>query len=394
MTTNFTVTQIGGYNADVDDILMRREYFSDGTLFTWGSNSQGQLGSGAAITVSRSSPGTTAGGGINWKQVACGYSFGAAIKTDGTLWTWGANASGQLGDNSAVSKLSPVTTAGGGTNWKQTACGYFHTAAIKTDGTLWTWGSNNRGQLGANLATNVSRSSPATTAGAGANWRQVAACTYATFAIKTDGTLWAWGNNNGGQLGDNTIVNKSSPVTTAGGGTNWKQVACAYNHTTAIKTDGTLWTWGGNAFGQLGDNTTTPRSSPATTAGAGTDWKQVACGSFYTAAVKTDGTLWTWGGNSSGQLGANLTTTVSRSSPGTTAGGGTNWKQVACGYRTASAVKADGTLWTWGRNDLGQLGDSTQTDRSSPGLTAGGGTNWKQNSAGGKFVAATTDLTV
>ena len=303
----------------------------------------------------------------------------------GMLWTCGYNLRGPLGDGTTTNRSSPVTTAGGGTNWKQVACGSEHTSAIKTDGTLWTWGYNIRGPLGD--GTTTSRTSPGTTAGGGTNWKQVACGSEHTAAIKTDGTLWTCGTNYGGQLGDGTTTSRSSPGTTAGGGTNWKQVAGGMGHTAAIKTDGTLWTWGDNPYGQLGDGTTTFRASPGTTAGGGTNWKQVACGANHTAAIKTDGTLWTWGYNNYfGHLGDG--TTTNRSSPGTTAGGGTNWKQVAGGFYYTAAIKTDGTLWTWGRDNYGQLGDGTTTTRSSPVTTAGGGTNWKQVAGGLYHTAA------
>ena len=173
MATGFTFTQSDNRLADIDDILIRRELFNDGTLWTWGSDSYARLGNN--ISGRKSSPTTTAGGGTNWKHVACGESHGAAIKTDGTLWTWGYNSSGGLGDNTVVTKTSPVTTAGGGTNWKQVACGYKHTAAVKTDGTLWSCGYNTNGELGDN--TNVAKSSPVTTISGGTIWKQVA-CGY------------------------------------------------------------------------------------------------------------------------------------------------------------------------------------------------------------------------
>ena len=308
-------------------------------LWTWGSSSSGQLGDGT--TIDKSSPVTTVAGGTNWKQVAGGPAHTAAVKTDGTLWTWGSNGSGQLGDGTTSSRLSPATTAGGGTNWKQIACGHAHTAAIKTDGTLWACGYNGSGQLGD--GTIVNKSSPVTTSGGGTNWKQVAGGGYHTAAIKTDGTLWTCGSNSSGQLGTGNTSSYSSPVTTAGGGTNWKQVACGTYHTAAVKTDGTLWAWGRNNYGRLGDGTTANKSSPVTTAGGGTNWKQVACGEAHTAAIKTDGTLWTCGYNLKGQLGDG--TTSSRLSPATTAGGGTNWKQVACGvegYHTAAISESEG----------------------------------------------------
>ena len=148
---------------------------------------------------------------------------------------------------------------------------------------LWTWGSNQYGQLGDNTVT--SKSSPVQTIAGGTNWKQVATRGMNMAAIKTDGTLWAWGSNVAGELGDNTITNRSSPVQTITGGTNWKSVACGYFHTAAIKTDGTLWTWGYNAYAQLGDNTVTSKSSPVQTITGGTNWKSVACGHAHTAAI-------------------------------------------------------------------------------------------------------------
>ena len=253
------------------------------------------------------------------------------------LWTWGIGLWGLLGDNTIAYKSSPVQTIAGGTNWKSVSAGWYYTTAIKTDGTLWTWGYNNYGQLGDNTLDN--KSSPVQTISAGTNWKSVAGGLYHTAAIKTDGTLWLWGRNNNVQLGDNTQVNKSSPVQTISAGTNWKSVAAGFYNTAAIKTDGTLWTWGYNNYGQLGDNTTTHKSSPVQTIAAGTNWKSVAGGRYHTAAIKTDGTLWTWGQNNYGQIGDN--TTVNKSSPVQTIAGGTNWKSVAAGYEHTAATKDD-----------------------------------------------------
>ena len=371
-------------NIFITDYAMIDRFAMTGSLWAWGLNFAGQLGDNT--TVAKSSPVQTIAGGTNWKQVSCG-GFTSAIKTDGTLWTWGYNSFGQLGDNTTAWRSSPVQTISAGTNWKQVACGVYHTSAIKTDGSLWTWGYNPYGQLGDN--TTVDKSSPVQTVAGGTNWKQVACGYYHTSAIKTDGSLWTWGNNNYGQLGDNTNTAKSSPVQTISAGTNWKQIACGGYHTTAIKTDGTLWTWGYNSQGQLGDNTTAWRSSPVQTIAGGTNWKQVACGSGHTSAIKTDGTLWTWGYNGYGQLGDN--TIVSKSSPVQTIAGGTNWKQVACGSNHTSAIKTDGTLWTWGYNYSGQLGDNTQVNKSSPVQTISAGTNWKQVACGGEHTSAIKD---
>ena len=351
------------------------DQFVGNTLFCWGFNSHGALGDNTA--TSKSNPVQTVTGGINWKQVASGNNNTAVIKTDGTLWRWGLNTNGQLGDNTATKKSSPVQTIAFGTNWKSVSCGLYNTAAIKTDGTLWTWGDNSNGQLGDNTIANSpwGKSSPVQTIAFGTNWKQVSAGSGHTAAIKTDGTLWTWGSNNLGQLGDNTTAYKSSPVQTVTFGTNWKQVSCGSIVTSAIKTDGTLWTWGGNGYGQLGDNTIVSKSSPVQTIAFGTNWKQISSGS-NTVAIKTDGTLWTWGGNGYGQLGDN--TIVSKSSPVQTIAFGTNWKQVSASISTTAAIKTDGSLWLWGRNAYGNLGDNTTTNRSSPVQTSAYGNNWKQ----------------
>jgi alpha-tubulin suppressor-like RCC1 family protein len=351
-------------------------------LYTWGLNNLGQLGDGTA--TSRSSPGTVAGGGTNWCAASAGTAHTAAVKTDGTLWTWGCNGSGQLGDGTATTRSSPGTVAGGGTTWCAASAGYRHTAAVKTDGTLWTWGCNGYGRLGDGTATN--RSSPVTVAGGGTTWCAASAGTAHTVAVKTDGTLWTWGCNGSGRLGDGTATNRSSPGTVAGGGTNWCSVTAGQLSSIAVKTDGTLWTWGNNGQGRLGDGTTTNRSSPGTVAGGGTTWCAASAGNEHTAAVKTDGTLWTWGCNGSGRLGDG--TTTSRSSPVTVAGGGTTWCAASAGNEHTAAVKTDGTLWTWGSNSFGGLGDGTATNRSSPGTVAGGGTTWCAVSAGGAHTAA------
>jgi len=364
------------------------DQFVGSTLFTWGRNNVGQLGHNTV--VNKSSPTQTITGGSNWKSVSISSGVSVtAIKTDGTLWSWGLGSSGQLGDNTVTTRSSPVQTITFGTNWKQVACGD-HTSAIKTDGTLWCWGLNSDGQLGDN--TLIKKSSPVQTVAFGTNWKQVASDNSNTVAIKTDGTLWTWGLNSYGQLGDNTLIKKSSPVQTVAFGTNWKQVACGYQHISAIKTDGTLWTWGRNTNGQLGNNTITSTSSPVQTIAFGTNWKQVsvALQGGTTACIKTDGTLWTWGYNGNGQLGDN--TQTNRSSPIQTIAFGANWKSVDCGGTHTAAIKTDGTLWCWGGNDLfGNLGDNTRTDRSSPVQTITRGTNWISVSCGSLMTAAVTN---
>jgi alpha-tubulin suppressor-like RCC1 family protein len=365
-----------GLTYSFDDIFVPADLFREGNLFTWGAGSNGALGN--ASTTDRSTPVTTFAGGANWKQISLGDLDTVAIKTDGTLWTWGAGDYGVLGNNQTTNKSTPVTTFAGGNNWKQVACGRHHMAAIKTDGTLWTWGRVVYGALG-NASTFINRTTEVTTFAGGTNWKQVSCSGRSTAAIKTDGTLWTWGSGTSGRLGNGVTTGTiSTPVTTFAGGTNWKQVDCGYSHVAAIKTDGTLWTWGIGSNGILGNNQTTNKSTPVTTFAGGTDWKQASAGQFNVAAIKTDGTLWIWG--SGNNLGTNDITT--RSTPVTTFAGGNNWKQVSSGEGATAAIKTDGTLWIWGSGTRGTLGTNDTTSRSTPVTTFAGRNDWKQVSVG------------
>jgi alpha-tubulin suppressor-like RCC1 family protein len=216
-------------------------------------------------------------------------------------------------------------------------------SAIKTDGTLWTWGRNNFGQLG--LSDTINRSSPVQV-GALTNWaklNETASSAYQCAVIKTDGTLWTWGRSLNGSLGHGNATTYSSPKQ-VGALTNWASIALSYNNAAALKTDGTLWTWGFNADGQLGLNNRTNYNSPMQV-GVATDWSKVGAAYSFALATKTNGTLWSWGRNNYGQLGLNIITTNagSRSSP-TQVGTETYWADVFVGgnttlaFRTAAAI--------------------------------------------------------
>jgi alpha-tubulin suppressor-like RCC1 family protein len=196
-----------------------------------------------------------------------------------------------------------------------------------------------------------------------------------------------WGNPANGRLGNNNDAEISSPVQ-IGALTNWATVSAGGSFTTAVKTDGTLWTWGAQAFGQLGQNNALDVSSPVQI-GALTTWAQSSAGIFMCAAIKTDSTLWTWGRNNYGQLGQNNTTT--RSSP-VQVGSLTDWSQVSTqigGEGRMSAVKTGGTLWGWGFSSSGETGNNSTIRPSSP-VQVGALTTWSQVSAGYNHTAAIT----
>ena len=371
---------VSGSEGDIKKVFMTDVWLIDrfvgSTQWMWGRNYQGSLGDNT--TTSRSSPVQTFGNATTWKKVECGQYHTISLRTDETLWVFGFNNYGQLGTQNVVNYSSPVTTNPSGALYFDCSAGFYHSATIKVDGSLWSWGYNLDGQLGANDRTN--RSSMIQTVSGGFNWVKVSCGHYHTGAIKSDGSLWMWGYNNVGQLGDNSVAHKSSPVQTISAGLSWVMVAGGGYHTAAIKTDNTLWLWGNNAEGQLGVNDRTNRSSPIQTVSGGSNWKSVACGANHSGAIKLDGTLWMWGLNDHGQLGDN--SVASKSSPVQTVSAGTNWKYLACGYRHTAAVKTDGSVWCWGLNDFGQLGDNSVTKKSSPVQTFAGGTTWKQVSCG------------
>jgi alpha-tubulin suppressor-like RCC1 family protein len=343
---------------------------SDGTLWAWGYNTSGQLGD--STTTQRNSP-VQVGSETTWDSVACGDRHTVAVRSDGTLWAWGSHSDGQLGygnsqfdDSGTINRRSPVQV-GSETTWTSAACGQYHTVAVRLDGTLWAWGHNNFGQLGD--GTTRGQSSPVQV-GTATNWASVAGSYYHTVAVRSDGTLWAWGDNRSGQLGDGTTTGRSSPVQ-VGSATNWASVAGGVDHTVAVRSDGTLWAWGLNFYGQLGNGTTTQRNTPGQVDSA-VPWASAAAGDGHTVAVRNDGTLWAWGDNEYGQLGDG--TTAQRHSP-VRVGIATNWASVACGAAHSVAVRTDGTLWAWGYNGSGQLGDWTMTNQKRP-VQVGSETTW------------------
>ena len=357
-------------------------------LWLWGYNGSGVIGNNIPGNIN--SPAQTISGGANWRSVDAAWVHTAAIKTDGTLWLWGCGGQGRLGNNDATTnRSSPVQTISGGTNWRTVSVGGSHTAAIKTDGTLWLWAYGNSGRLGAN--TTISHSSPIQTISGGTNWRNVSTGAYHTTSIKTDGTLWSWGRGLEGQLGNNSIPSQSSPVQTVSGGTNWRTVSAGPAITAATKTDGTLWLWGCGARGRLGNESLINRSSPVQTISGGTNWRTASAGFAVTAATKTDGTLWIWGHSVAGNLGTNAL--IDQSSPVQTISGGTNWRSVSAGrnFSVAAATKTDGTLWAWGNGSVGSNGNGLTNNQSSPVQTISGGTDWRSVSSDA-HTAAIKDL--
>lgn len=342
---------------------------SSKVLYTWGNNSQGQLGDNS--TAAKSSP-VQIGSAQAWTDLATAQTGSALIRSDGTLWTFGYNGYGALGQNDTANKSSPVQV-GSLTNWKSVAASSYTFYATKFDGTLWAWGYNGQGQLG--TGDTASKSSPVQI-GSDTAWDTVGGGRYSGFAVKTDGTLWAWGYNSQGQLGQGNTENKSSPVQ-VGSFTDWKLVVGATYTTFGIKTNGNLYGWGSNGLGQLGDGSNpngTPRTSPILI-GTST-WSTVSGGDYTSYGIKTDGTLWAWGDTEYGELG-NGQGGLNKVKSNPVQIGTSTWKSVGGGINHAVAVRSDGTLWAWGRGSGGGgvLGLNDSESRSSP-TQVGSATDW------------------
>ena len=353
-------------------------------LYAWGQNNRGQLGLGDV--TQRNSP-VQVGALTTWGiQISGGHRHSLAVTGDGKLYAWGYNYYGQLGTNNTTSYSSPVQV-GALTDWLQASAGRYQSLAVKTDGTLWSWGRNNEGQLG--LGDVTQRNSPVQV-GALTTWAQVNS-SQATGAVKTDGTLWTWGSGNSGRTGHGNTTDYSSPVQ-VGALTNWALVRGGWKYMHGITTDGKLYAWGYNSNGQLGTNNTTTYSSPIQV-GNLTNWSKVAPASpaigYNTLATTTDGKLYAWGWNSQGQLGDG--TTTQRNSP-VQVGALTTWDEVFAGSNSTAntssgATKTDGTLWTWGYNTNGQLGHNNTTSYSSP-VQVGTLTTWIAASMGDAYTLA------
>jgi alpha-tubulin suppressor-like RCC1 family protein/sugar lactone lactonase YvrE/uncharacterized protein YfcZ (UPF0381/DUF406 family) len=323
----------------------------DGTVWAWGKNDNGEVGNGTT-TGPQTTPGNVSGLS-NVIDVEAGYLFSLAVQDDGTVWEWGENTS--ISGQTAKSTPVQVTEL---ENIVQVSAGNNHALALKNDGTVWTWGRNDYGQLG--IGTTTDEIDPVQISGLN-NVSDIYAGSSYSFVLKNDGTVWAWGVNVYGQLGNGNTTNQTSPSQISGL-TNVTFISPHSWHTLFLKNDGTVWAVGYNTEGQLGNGTNTDSSTLVQVSGL-TNVTQVCAGSQHNIALKDDGTVWVWGKNNYGQLGNG--TTTSENEP-IQVSGLSNIITLSAGSGHSLAMQSDGTYWAWGKNNIGELGDGTITDRSSP----------------------------
>jgi alpha-tubulin suppressor-like RCC1 family protein len=318
-----------------------------GTVAAWGADGQAR---------SRPRPVTVLTGVAT---VATAADHSIALKGDGTIWTWGDNSAGELGDGNRRPHLGPVQVSTGA-RWQgvAVAAGSDHTLALAQDGTVWAWGGNTSGQLGD--GTTISRTAPVRVKGL----TQVAAIAAGggySLALKADGTVWAWGNNTQSQLGDGTTQGRALPVAVKGL-PSVVTVAAASDHTVALAADGSVWAWGDNGLGALGVGTTAATPVPVKVPGLA-DVTSVAAGLGYSVVTRSDGSVVAWGLNSGGQLGDG--TNTSRLSP-VLVPGLAHVNTVVAGTGHTLAMTDTAQVWAWGDNRSGQLGDRTTVSRTTP----------------------------
>jgi alpha-tubulin suppressor-like RCC1 family protein len=348
-------------------------------LWSWGGAANGALGNNTT-TPNVDTPAAVATEG-DWASISIGNQFAAAIRL-GRLYTWGSNANGQTGQSTSTGSTNVPTQVGTGTTWTQVSCGNNHALALKSDKTLWSWGLATNGRLGNNTTTpNVT--APAQI-GSDTDWALVRAGNFFSMALKTDGTLYTWGTAANGRLGNGTTTPNVLVPTKIGTDTDWGQLAGGGGFAFAIKTNGTLYSWGNNLYGQTGLGTASGNTTSPTQVGSDTDWEQISANNCV-VAVK-GGQLYGWGLNTRGAVGDNSTTNRSTpqlidSNTGWTVGllaSGGNANQSSCAIR-------DGKLYTWGGDLTGVLGNGSGTSNVLVPTQIGSDTDWQEvvlNSAG------------
>jgi len=332
-----------------------------GTPYCWGRNFDGSLGDGT--TMERHVP-TAVSGNLTLGGIVAGWSHACGLTSVGAAYCWGANGSGQLGDGTTTNSLVPVAVAGG-LGFTALAAGEQHTCGVTASGSAYCWGANGSGQLGD--GTTVDRPIPGIVSG-GLSFGSVSAGGLHTCAVTAAGEAYCWGANTFGQLGDGSGTQQEAPVLVSGGLSFSTVSATGTSHSCGVTTDGAGYCWGWNGSGELGNGTTVASIVPVPVSGGLVFASVSAGGAGYTCGLTTSGAAHCWGLNDAGQLGDG--TTTPRTSP-VAVSGGLTFISLDAGFAHVAAIASGGNGYSWGANTSGGLGDGTTTDRSVPALVTG-----------------------
>jgi alpha-tubulin suppressor-like RCC1 family protein len=357
---------------------------SGGGVKCWGGNSSGQLGDGT--TTQRRTPVDVVGLGSGVAAIAAGWEHTCALTSDGGAKCWGENGYGRLGDGTTTDRSTPVDVVGLASGVAAIAAGEFHTCALTSGGGVKCWGDNGFGQLGDGTTTD--RRTPVDVVGLTGGVAAIAAGGFHTCVLTSGGGVKCWGWNGYGQLGDGTTTQRSTPVDVVRLGSGVAAIAARGFHTCALTSGGEAKCWGANSDGELGDGTTTNRSTPVDVVGLGSGVAALAAGWEHTCALASGGGVKCWGWNEYGRLGDG--TTTDRSTPVDVVGLASGVAAIAAGVEHTCALTSGGGVKCWGWNEYGQLGDGTTTERSTPVDVVGLASGVAAIAAGGEHTCALT----
>jgi alpha-tubulin suppressor-like RCC1 family protein len=329
----------------------------NGTLWCWGVNADGELGDGT--TERRLSP-VQVGVDTDWMSVSVGLSHTCGLRAGGKLWCWGKSTFVGAGQEDPAQSLSPVAVAPD-RSWKAVSSGSRSSCAIRSDDTLWCWGSNASGRLGdgtTGYPNETFRLSPAQV-GDASDWRRISVGAGPVCGVRGNGTLWCWGINPFGQLGNGTKEDQSTPQQ-IGTETDWTTVDVLWAHSCGLRGAGSLWCWGSQDFGGLGNDVESGTALSPVRIGDATDWNQVDVGNGHSCGLRADESVWCWGMNYDAQLGLGHTRKVLK--PTLAGRPGWKWRQVHAGYYLSCGLTDEGALWCSGANPNGQLGDGAVSE--------------------------------
>jgi alpha-tubulin suppressor-like RCC1 family protein len=337
----------------------------NGRLWGWGLNGQGQIGDNSV--TNRCTPVSVAGVVKTIYEISAGSNHSNGIDNTGLVWSWGFNSGGQLGDNTIISKNTPVSILGARKTFCKISSGETHTLALTNRGAVWAWGNANTGRLGDNQQV-TNRCTPVSVLGTAKTFCKISAGSSTSYGIDKNGRLWGWGTNSSGQIGNNSTGLASTPVSILGAVKTFCEISGGGSYALALDKNGRAWGWGYNGAGGIGDNSTTQRNTPVSVAGSVKTFCRIDAGHgatlMHSLAIDKNGGVWAWGDYTFGKLG--IDSPSSRRTPASIRGATKTFCMVSAGFGFSGVIDNRGRVWSWGSNPGGQLGDNSLTSRATP----------------------------